>query len=55
MKKHFSGRSGENICGKLVGEFFLIRINKLSDKWQEVIQNNDEYQVKLFHCEIILE
>ena len=41
----FLRRLGENLLGSKPAEFYLRGINKLSDKWQGVIQNNNEYTV----------
>ena len=35
----------ENFLGSKLTEFYLKGINKLLDKWQEVIQNNDKYTI----------
>ncbi len=35
----------ENFLRLKPAEFYLRGINKLSDKWQEVIQNNGEYNI----------
>ena len=34
-----------NFLNSKLAEFYLRRINKLPDKWQDVIQNNGEYTI----------
>ena len=49
MKKFFSGRSGENVYGKILSSksavFYLRKIKKLPAKWQEMIENNGKYTI----------
>ena len=49
--KKFFLKNRQNICGKSLSlkqaEFDLGGINKLHDKWQKSIQNNDEYTIDL--------
>ena len=35
----------ENFVSSKPAEFYLTGINKLPDKWQGVIQNNDKYTI----------
>ena len=35
----------KNFLSWKLTNFYLIGINKLPDKWQEVIANNDEYTI----------
>ena len=41
-KKIFSRRAGENLSISKSAKFYSKRINRESDKWQEVIRNHSE-------------
>ena len=45
-QKYFS-RLGENNLWKVSDDFYLRRISKPPDKWQEVIKNNGKYTIEL--------
>ena len=55
MVKELFQRSIENVSGKLIefksSDFYIRGISKLSDKWQEMIENNgDDTLVGLYFC-----